>query len=98
MFSISQVNLLANKKRTYILSSHISKQNVDNVSFEWSPYPIEILGASAVVPSPSGTKLLVVRNREKELSTTLEIWGPSHLEKEIHIPKSVHGSVYTDRW
>ncbi|ONK60593.1 uncharacterized protein A4U43_C08F20250 [Asparagus officinalis] len=97
MFLINQVNLLANKNRTFILSSNISK-STDSVSFQWSPFPVEIQGASAIVPSPSGSKLLVVRNKGQESSTELEIWGPSCLEKEIHIQKLVHGSLYTDRW
>ncbi|XP_038972532.1 acylamino-acid-releasing enzyme 1 isoform X3 [Phoenix dactylifera] len=98
MFSTGQVNLLANKKRTVILSSHVSKTSKQSVDFQWTPFPIEMTGVSTIVPSPSGSKLLVVRNKEKESPTQLEIWGPSLLEKEIHIPQSVHGSLYTDGW
>uniref|UniRef100_A0A2N9IZB8 acylaminoacyl-peptidase n=1 Tax=Fagus sylvatica TaxID=28930 RepID=A0A2N9IZB8_FAGSY len=71
MFSISQPNLLANKRRKSILSTHISKES---------------------------SKLFVVRNPENESPSHFEIWGPSQLEKEFHIPQSVHGSVYTDGW
>jgi len=53
---------------------------------------------STIVPSPSGSKLLVVRNPENESASKFEIWGSSQLEKEFHIPQSVHGSVYTDGW
>ncbi|KAK9146531.1 hypothetical protein Sjap_006434 [Stephania japonica] len=98
MFSISQSNLLANKKRTHILSSHISTKSNDSVSFQWAPFPIDITGASAMVPSPSGSKLLVIKNQENESPTLFEIWGPSQLQKEIHAPKSVHGSVFADGW
>lgn len=98
MFSISQSNLFANKRKKFVLSSHISKPSKDSVDFEWSPFPIEMTGASAVVPSPSGTKLLVVRNAENDAPTKLEIWGPSYLEREIHIPQSIHGSLYVDGW
>ncbi|KAL5712432.1 acylaminoacyl-peptidase [Ranunculus cassubicifolius] len=98
MFSISQPNLLANKKRAYVLSSHISKESNDSVKFEWSPFPVEMSGVSAIVPSPSGSKMLVVRNQENDSPTQLEIWGASQLQKEIPVPKSVHGSVYTDGW
>ncbi|KAJ6810582.1 putative acylamino-acid-releasing enzyme isoform X1 [Iris pallida] len=97
MFSVGQSNLLANKKRTTILSSHISTTSDQSVNFQWSPFPIEMTGVSAVIPSPSGSKLLVVRNTENESPTQLEIWSP-HLEKEIHIPQSVHGALYTDGW
>ncbi|KAG6537699.1 hypothetical protein ZIOFF_002794 [Zingiber officinale] len=98
MFIVRQVDLLTNKERMMVLSSHISKASEDSVDFQWSPFPVEMNGASAVVPSPSGLKLLVVRNKENDSPTVLEIWGPALLEKEIHVPQSVHGSVYTDGW
>ncbi|XP_058105448.1 acylamino-acid-releasing enzyme isoform X2 [Magnolia sinica] len=98
MFSISQTNLIGNKKRKYILSSHISKGSNHSVSFEWSPFPVEMTGASAIVPSPSGLKLFVVRNGENGSPTQLEIWGPSQLLKEIYVPQSVHGQIFTDGW
>lgn len=98
MFSITQPNLLANKKRTLIHSSHISKTSDHSVKFQWSPFPIEMTGVSTVIPSPSGSKLLVVRNKENEAPTQLEIWGSYQLEKEIQIPQSMHGSIYVDGW
>ncbi|XP_044484108.1 acylamino-acid-releasing enzyme-like isoform X2 [Mangifera indica] len=98
MLSISQPNLLANKKRKLILSTDISKENNNSVTFKWAPFPVEITGASTIVPSPSGSKLLVVRNPENESPTHLEIWSQSQLEKEFHIPQTVHGSVYVDGW
>ncbi|KAI8561214.1 hypothetical protein RHMOL_Rhmol04G0320800 [Rhododendron molle] len=98
MFSISQPNLLANKRRKYILSSHIVKESDGFTSFQWAPFPIEMTGVSTMVPSPSGSKLLVVRNSENESPTQFEIWGASEVEKEFHIPDSVHGSVYSDGW
>lgn len=81
-----------------MLSSYISKKTDSAVSSHWSPFPIEMSGASAIIPSPSGSKLLVVRNKENDSPTSLEIWGPSQLEKEWQIPRTVHGSVYTDGW
>ncbi|KAH7665829.1 Acylaminoacyl-peptidase protein [Dioscorea alata] len=96
MFSLGQIDLLEDRKRTFVLSSLILKKNKDALNIEWSPFPVEMLSASAIVPSPSGSKLLVVRNKDK--TSTLEIWGPSKLEKEITIPHSVHGSVYADGW
>uniref|UniRef100_A0A2P2LK43 Acylamino-acid-releasing enzyme n=2 Tax=Rhizophora mucronata TaxID=61149 RepID=A0A2P2LK43_RHIMU len=98
MFSISQANLLANKRRKFILSANISKQKDNSVNFQWAPFPMEMTGVSTIVPSPSGSKLLVVRNSENESPTQFEIWGPFELEKEFHIPQSIHGSVYTDGW
>ncbi|KAJ1431580.1 WD40/YVTN repeat-like-containing domain superfamily [Sesbania bispinosa] len=99
MFCVSQPNLLANKRKKFILSSTISKQNDGSVSFQWAPFPVEMSGVSVMVPSPSASKLLIVRNPEsEEAPSRFEIWSSSHLEKEFHIPQSKHGSVYTDGW
>ena len=100
MVAMSQANLLANKRRKFMLSGHISKESSNlSVNFHWAPFPVEMTGASAFVPSPSGLKLLVVRNPDdKESPTKFEIWTSSHLEKEFHIPQKVHGSVYVDGW
>ncbi|XP_044497899.1 acylamino-acid-releasing enzyme-like [Mangifera indica] len=98
MFLISQPNLLANKKRKFMLSTAISKENSNSVNFQWAPFPFEMAGAATIVPSPSGSKLLVVRNPENESPTHLEIWNQSQLEKEFQIPQTVHGSVYVDGW
>ncbi|CAH8385394.1 unnamed protein product [Eruca vesicaria subsp. sativa] len=97
MVAMSQANLLANKKRTFMISGHIQKESNQSVDIHWAPFPIEMTGASAFVPSPSGLKLLVIRNPEKESPTKFEIWS-SFLEKEFHIPHKVHGSVYVDGW
>ncbi|PHT49524.1 hypothetical protein CQW23_09271 [Capsicum baccatum] len=98
MFSMSQPNLLANKKRRYILPCHISKGIANAVSFQWAAFPIEMSNVSMMVPSPSGSKLLVVRNPENDSPTKFEIWGSSLVEKEFCVPASFHGSVYADGW
>ncbi|XP_055813614.1 acylamino-acid-releasing enzyme-like isoform X2 [Solanum dulcamara] len=98
MFSISQPNLLENKKRRYASFSHISKERDDFVQFHWDAFPIEMGTASLMVPSPSGSKLLVVRNAENDSPTCFEIWSSSQVEREFHVPSSIHGSVYSDGW
>ncbi|XP_015697373.1 acylamino-acid-releasing enzyme 2 [Oryza brachyantha] len=98
MYSISQTNLLANKKRKYILFSHIMRNDTNSPDFQWSPFPIQMGGVSVIIPSPSGSKLLVVQNGEKGSPTKLEIVSQSHVVKEIHIAQSVHGPLYTDEW
>lgn len=98
MFSTSQPNLLANKKKTLMLSSVMSEDSNGALNVQWAPFPIEVTGASLMVPSPSGSKLLVVRNPENDSATQFEIWGPFQLEKEIRVPQSMHGSVYADGW
>lgn len=98
IFCVSQPNLLVNKRKKSIVSATILSQNDGSVAFEWAPFPIEVSGVSAMVPSPSGSKLLIVRNAETEGPCRFEIWSSSQLQKEFHIPQSKHGSVYTDGW
>ncbi|KAH0634197.1 hypothetical protein KY289_038043 [Solanum tuberosum] len=98
MFSISQPNLLENKKRRYASFSHISKERDDSVQFHWDAFPIEMGSTSLMVPSPSGSKLLVVRNAENDSPTSFEIWSSSQVEREFHVPSSIHRSVYSDGW
>lgn len=104
MISMSQSNLLANKKRKFVLSAHILEEmNNNSIDCNWSPFPIDHTGATLVVPSPSGLNLLVVRNGDhdiKDASTPvqLEIWGPGQLRKEIFVSPSIHGPLYTDGW
>ncbi|KAL6883635.1 hypothetical protein ACP4OV_011049 [Aristida adscensionis] len=98
MFSISQTNILANSNRTYILYSHITRADASLLDVQWSPFPIEMTGVSVIIPSPSGSKLLVVRNGEKGFPTKLEIVDQSHVEKEINVEQSMHGPLYTDEW
>ncbi|XP_044953945.1 acylamino-acid-releasing enzyme 2-like isoform X1 [Hordeum vulgare subsp. vulgare] len=98
MFSISQPDLLANNKRKCILHSHIVTRATMPVECHWSPFPTEMTGVSVVVPSPSGSKLLVVRNGEKGSRTRLQILNQSHVQKEIHVDQSIHGPLYSDEW
>ncbi|KAJ8547290.1 hypothetical protein K7X08_010876 [Anisodus acutangulus] len=98
MFSISQPNLLENKKRKYTSFSHISKEKDGSVQFHWDAFPIEMGSASLMVPSPSGSKLLVVRNAENDFPTHFEIWSSSQVEREFHVPSSIHGYVYSEGW
>ncbi|XP_043687516.1 acylamino-acid-releasing enzyme-like [Telopea speciosissima] len=98
MFLVSQANLLANKRRKHMLSAHISEKSNQSVSFHWAPFPVEMTGVSIIAPSPSGLKLLVIRNQESGSPIQFEVWDSSQLQKEIHVPQSVHGSVYTEGW
>ncbi|XP_027366055.1 acylamino-acid-releasing enzyme-like [Abrus precatorius] len=99
MFAVSQPDLLTNKKRISVLSCNILKESESSVRFLWAPFPIEMFGVSMIVPSPSGSKLLVIRDPpENGAPSHFEIWSSSRMEKEFHIPQSLHGSVYNDGW
>jgi acylaminoacyl-peptidase len=98
MFSVSQQNLLANKKRKFILSSTVNKQSDGYVSLDLARFPVEMNGGSVMVPSPSGSKLLIVRNPEGDGGCRFEIWSNYSLEKEFCVPQSKHGSMYADEW
>ncbi|XP_058788387.1 acylamino-acid-releasing enzyme-like [Vicia villosa] len=98
MFSVSQPNLQANKKRKLILSSTVTKLSDGSVNLQWAPFPVEVSGVSAMVPSPSSSKLWINRNPESDGPSRFEFWSNSYLEREFHVPQSKHGSVYTDGW
>ncbi|XLR11225.1 hypothetical protein S83_039163 [Arachis hypogaea] len=98
MFAVSQPNLVANRKRKFILSSTILNTGT-SPTFHWAPFPVEMSGVSAMIPSPSASKLLIIRNPENnESATRFEVWNSSQLQREFQVPQSVHGSVYTDAW
>lgn len=98
IFLVSQPDLLENRKRKFMLSTNISTENPNRLNFQWAPFPVEMSGVSTIVPSPSGSRLLVIRNSENESPSKFEVWSPSQLEKEFQIPQSIHGSVYIDGW
>ena len=98
MFSISQPDLLVNSTRKYTMYCHITGAGTNSRDFQWSPFPTEMPGVSVIVPSPSGSKLLLVRNGEKGCPTKLEIVDQSHVAKDIHVGQSMHGPLYTDEW
>nr|GEY61039.1 hypothetical protein [Tanacetum cinerariifolium] len=78
------------------LSNVISEDSDGGLNVECAQFPNEVTGASLSMPSPSGSKLLTVRNPENDLATHLKILGPFQLEKEIRVPQSMHGSMYAD--
>lgn len=98
--AMSQVNLPANAKRTFLSTVYIPETTTATVTdYHWSPFPFEISGASLIVPSPSGAKALIIRNPKDATSPTkLEIWGPGQLLREIFVASTVHGSIYGDGW
>ncbi|KAH7388425.1 hypothetical protein KP509_16G074800 [Ceratopteris richardii] len=102
MVLLNEVNLSANSKRRYLSFINIKKEPVKDSSFSWSAFPVELSGVSLIVPSTSGEKLLVIKNGDSSgkngSATKLEIWNSAQLMKEILVPASIHGSIYTDGW
>jgi acylaminoacyl-peptidase len=102
MVEMSQVNLSANARRTFMSTVFIPDVKSGNIpNCRWAPFPFELSGASLVVPSPSGERLLIVRNNDGQTTSSqakLEIWGQGQLLKEMHVPAVVHGSIYSDEW
>ncbi|CAI5509579.1 unnamed protein product [Closterium sp. Naga37s-1] len=101
---MSQKNLPANAMRKYLSTVHVPDPQGDLSSFHWSPFPSELTGVTLIAPSPSGGRLLVVRNGEagvggKEAGAVkLEVWGAGRLLREVHVAATVHGGVYADGW
>ena len=62
-------------------------------------FGVESRGVALAVPSPSGRRMLVVRNGDgpdAKGGVTLELWAGGRLARECEVPASVHGPVYTD--
>ncbi|KAF2313927.1 hypothetical protein GH714_020650 [Hevea brasiliensis] len=91
-----QIFWLTRGGNTFYLRAFQKKVAVQ-LTFSGPRFPLRCQG-STIVPSPSGSKLLVVRNPENESPTHFEIWSQGQVEKEFHIPQSVHGLVYIDGW
>jgi acylaminoacyl-peptidase len=53
-------------------------------------------------PSPSGQRMLVVRQETgenaKDKPTTIEVWGGGRLLKEVEVPPTIHGAVFNEGW
>lgn len=99
--AMSQRNLPGNCIRKFLSSAHIPEPQGDLSFFHWAPFPLELTGVSLVIPSPSGNRLLLVRNGDPGKDpgpVKFEVWGSGRLLKELFVPQSVHGTVYNDNW
>ena len=102
---MSQRNLRGNSLRKFTSSVHIPEPHGDLSLFHWSPFPTELSGVSLALPSPSGSRLLLVRNPEPASEGTegprpvkLEIWAGGRLLQDVHVAPTTHGAVYADGW
>ena len=89
-----QRDLEGNKQRVFTSRARLSDGKLP-------PFGVESRGVSLSVPSPSGRRLLVVRNPEGSSDATkggvvLEVWAGGRLAAEVEVPASVHGAVYAD--
>lgn len=59
----------------------------------------ELRGVTLAVPSPSGRRMLVVRNPVLPATAPLlELWGGGRLLREVEVPPTTHGAVWSDDW
>eukprot|EP00897_Mesotaenium_endlicherianum_P009424 jgi/Mesen1/850/ME000112S11000 len=104
MVAMSQRNVGANSTRKYVSTAHIPEPQGDLSYFHWAPFPLELSKVALVAPSPSGARLLIVRNPEPggidspPPPVKLEIWGAGRLLKEVAVAPSLHGPVFADGW
>lgn len=100
----NQRDLANNAMRRFVSTVHIPVSVIVGAaptmipSLPWQLRPDVVL----VSPSPSGCRMLVVRQsdgpgKDKE-PTILEIWGGGRLLKEVEVPRSVHRGVFNDGW
>lgn len=90
LLQCSQRSVEENKQRTFCSVFSLSPGRAP-------PFGFEARGASLVVPSPSGRKLLVIRNPASDKDATLfELWENGRLASELAVPATTHGGVYAD--
>ena len=46
----------------------------------------------------AGKRTLVVRAGKEGTSVVLEIWGGQSLIRDLHVPSTLHGSLFNDGW
>ena len=64
-------------------------------------FGFELRGATLALPSPSGRRMLVVRNPAAGAASqdvVLELWGGGRVLREVEVPLAVHAAVYGDGW
>jgi acylaminoacyl-peptidase len=90
----SQRDLEANAPRSYLQTVRVDER------LRAPSFGFELRGATLTVPSPSGRRMLVVRNPTPASSgpLLLELWGGGRLLREVEVPPSLHGAVYADGW
>ncbi|KAL4526114.1 hypothetical protein Ndes2526B_g01069 [Nannochloris sp. 'desiccata'] len=98
----SQRNLPANAQRKFLTHFSLNEAVLEHGEADTS-LPLDLRDALMVSPSPSGKHMLIVRpasagNGNKDTSAILEIWDRSRVLQEIHVPCSLHGSMYNDGW
>ena len=49
-------------------------------------------------PSPSGSKMLVVRKSDGDKGSVLQIWNQATVEYELVVPEKLHGPIVNDGW
>jgi acylaminoacyl-peptidase len=93
MLTASQRDFEANAPRAFLQSVRVDER------LHAPSFGFELRGAALAVPSPSGRRMLVVRNPTPASSALLlELWGGGRLMREIEVPSSLHGAVYADGW
>ncbi|GBG58646.1 hypothetical protein CBR_g47 [Chara braunii] len=107
ILAMSQRNLLANAVRRFVSTVRLADSATERLPSQWSPFPLETSGVTLLSPSPSGQRMLLVRNGQQPHGSNpkdgpppvkFEVWGRGHLVKEVLIPSSMHRAVYTDGW
>ena len=90
----TQRDLEGNKPRSFCSTVHLADRRA-------AAFGLEMRGVTLAVPSPSGRRMLVVRNPTGDgavKGVLLELWGGGRLLREVEVPPSLHGAVYAEGW
>jgi acylaminoacyl-peptidase len=93
----TQRDLEANQQRTSVQQVPL---RLGGAPCHAPAFGFELRGATLALPSPSGRRMLVVRNAAPGAAaqdTVLELWGGGRVLREVEVGGS-HGAVYSDGW
>ena len=97
--TVTQRDLEANQQRTSVQQMALPLSS--GAAWHAPAFGFELRGATLALPSPSGRRMLVVRNAAPGAAaqdTVLELWGGGRVLREVEVPAAVHGPVYADGW
>jgi len=95
---LTQKDLPGNMQRRFMSQFQLDDQTLKGGQVDIS-LPLEIKDAIFISPSPSGSKMIVVKEGETEKSSAVvQVWNRLSMEYELVVPEKMHGSVMNDGW
>lgn len=95
---LTQRDLPGNMQRRFMSQFQLDDQTLEGGQVDIS-LPQEMKDTTFIAPSPSGSKMIVVKEGGSEKSSAiLQVWNRLSMEYELVVPEKMHGSVMNDGW